>query len=138
MRGVLKTLRDRAYDAVYRDGDFALQFIGDIIRGPSIDRNAAFSKRHNKKETSILTDAEHRIFAKMLVREQDENQVTYWKRRKALFNHENKKALIREYHNLEKRQEQIKTKANSRKEQSNLEKQFKSLQNPSNRKGHRQ
>lgn len=96
--GLFSWMRDRAYDFVYHEIGAGLDFVGDLFRGPSgysesLHRQA--SKAHGRTPTAPpLTISEQRAFADMLHRRAGEGQVAYWKRKKALLNHPDKKALL--------------------------------------------
>lgn len=98
---IFSKLRDSLYDIVYSEGDFALQFIADLIHGPDAHRDAGHVKRqlqHQEKNfTVILTEKERAIFMIILSRKTGEEQVAYWKRKKLLLQHPNKKELVQNY-----------------------------------------
>lgn len=98
--GLFAWMRDRAYDfALYEIGT-GLDFVGDLFRGPSgysgsLHRQAAKAQKW-VPTAKPLTKAEQTQFAAMLKRQPPEGQVAYWKRKKALLRHPDKKALVTE------------------------------------------
>jgi len=99
-------MRDQLYDIIYQEGDFALQMVGDLIRGyePSRDNKhltrqithrekrvpvsnreqSSLKKPHTKQKP--LTHKEKQAFIELLKREAGEGQIEYWKRKKWLLN----------------------------------------------------
>ena len=98
---IFSKLRDSLYNIVYSEGDFALQFIADLIHGPDAQRDAGHVKRQlqhqERNSTVILTEKEKAIFMIILSRKAGEEQVAYWKRKKLLLQHPNKKELVQNY-----------------------------------------
>ena len=98
-------LRDQAYDFLYYDVGTALDFVGDMFRGPSgysksLHRQAAKAGAKGKPEKP-LTRSERAVFAQMLRRKAGEPQIAYWKRKKALLTHPDKHDLVRQQRSLE-------------------------------------
>jgi len=96
--GLFSWMRDRAYDFVYYEIGTGLDFVGDLFRGPSgysqsLHRQAAKAQKW-VPTAKPLTKAEQTKFAAMLKRHPSEGQVDYWKRKKALLRHPDKKALV--------------------------------------------
>lgn len=99
-------MRDQLYDIIYQEGDFALQMVGDLIRGyePSRDiKHLTRQIKHREKRVSAsnhnqsspkkpqtkqkpLTHKEKQAFIELLKRETGEGQIEYWKRKKWLLN----------------------------------------------------
>lgn len=110
----LQRLRDKAYDIVYSEGDFILQFTADFIRGPDPvrdDRHIQRQVKHWNGRTvkgqgatspKPLTVEQQRIFAKILKRKPSESQVAYWKRKKALLQTVDKQGLVKRHLQSEK------------------------------------
>jgi hypothetical protein len=97
--GVFAWLRDQAYDFVYYEIGAGLDFVGDLFRGPSgysgsLHRQADKAQARRPKAKS-LSKMEQAKFAGLLHRRAREGQVAYWKRKKALLNHPDKKALLK-------------------------------------------
>ena len=96
--GIFSWMRDRAYDFVYYEIGTGLDFVGDLFRGPSGYSQSLHRQAEKvQKRTPIakpLTKAEQAAFATMLKRQPSEGQVDYWKRKKALLRHPDKKALV--------------------------------------------
>ena len=96
--GIFAWLRDRAYDfALYEIGT-GLDFVGDLFRGPS-GYSGSLHRQAEKAQARTptakpLTKAEQAAFAAMLKRQPTEGQVDYWKRKKALLSHPDKKTLV--------------------------------------------
>ena len=91
-------LRDRAYDFVYYDIGTALDFVGDMFRGPSgysksLHRQSEKAQARTPK-SKPLTKSEQVVFLGMLKRGTSEPQMAYWKRKKALLNNPDKKDLV--------------------------------------------
>lgn len=135
MRDILKTFRDRAYDAVYRDGDFALQFVGDLIRGPSETSDKAFHNRqltrHAKRYGKTLNYEERQAFLELSKRQDGEKPLDYWKRRKALLENSNKKGMAQHYLALKSRKAKLdsfKVTNDVKTQKRLLEKQFREIQ----------
>lgn len=96
--GIFSWMRDRAYDFVYHEIGTGLDFVGDLFRGPSgysqsLHRQAERAQARTPT-AKPLTKAEQTQFAAMLKRQPPEGQVDYWKRKKALLRHPDKKALV--------------------------------------------
>lgn len=93
----LTWLRDRAYDFVYYDIGTGLDFVGDLFRGPSgysqsLHRQAEKAQKRTAEKPLSKTD--QAAFTALLKRHPSEGQVAYWKRKKALLRHPDKKALV--------------------------------------------
>ena len=134
MRRGLAAIRDRAYDVVASEGDFALQFIGDLIRGPDADRGAAFLKRdqdRRKISKEAPLNYEERIqFQELMQRQDGETVIEHWKRQKALLAAEGKKDLVRQYKALKSSQDKLEGRKQSfaaEKEKRKLEEQFRQI-----------
>jgi len=98
--GLLTWLRDLAYDFLYYEIGTAVDFVGDLIRGPSgysksLHRQTERAEAKAKPETP-LTKAEKQVFVDMIRREPGEPQIAYWKRKKALLNNPDKKNLVQQ------------------------------------------
>jgi hypothetical protein len=118
---VLGVLRDASYDTVFHAGDTALQFTGDLIRGPDYGRSERYAHRQidrserqaaRKAEATLahqtakaraqsarsaLRYEEKKTFAKMMQREKGESIVEHWKRQKALLAAPDKRQLVQHY-----------------------------------------
>lgn len=111
--GPFEWIRDRLYDFVNIEGDFALQFMADFIRGPEPAREENHLKRQMQfqaekgQHSSLrnvkkarpgqgkpLSKVEQTIFVDLLKRKPSEKQVPYWKRKKALLNNPSKRELV--------------------------------------------
>jgi len=108
VQGPFEWVRDRLYDFVNIEGDFALQFMADFIRGPEPAREeqhlkrqmqfqAGKQKNNTKTHQKPLSKAEQKIFVDLLRRKPSEKQVPYWKRKKALLNNPNKRELVTQH-----------------------------------------
>ena len=101
--GIFAWMRDRLYDFVYSEGDFALQMVGDLFRGYEPARENKHLERqikHREKRVSPakpkqppsksqihenpFTHKEKQAFVELLKRETGEGQIEYWKRKKWL------------------------------------------------------
>jgi hypothetical protein len=119
---------------VASEGDFALQFIGDLIRGPDADRGAAFVKR-NQGRRKISKEAplnyEERVqFQELMQRQGGETIIEHWKRQKALLASDAKKDLVRQYKALKSSKAKLEDKKQSsaaEKEKRKLEEQFRQI-----------
>lgn len=112
-------LRDKMYDVIYSEGDFALQFMADCIRGPEPVRE----QRHLARQVAYqagkqtfekpLTKSEQASFTEILKRKPSEPQMIYWKRKKALLAAPNKQQLVVQFTELQKtlaqRKQQVQT-----------------------------
>ena len=95
--GIFEWLRDQAYDFVYYEIGTGLDFVGDLFRGPSgysqsLHRQAQKAQKRTAEKPLSKTD--QAAFAALLKRQPSEGQVAYWKRKKALLRHPDKKALV--------------------------------------------
>lgn len=125
--GPFEWLRDRLYDFVNTEGDFALQFMADFIRGPDpvreekhLKRQMRFQagkgrysatrdvKRRAKSQEKPLNEAEQKIFVDLLRRKPGEKQLPYWKRKKSLLNNPNKRELVKSHQEQQKAARQSK------------------------------
>ena len=99
-------MRDQLYDIIYQEGDFALQMVGDLIRGYEPSRDNKHLTRqitHREKRVTAsnhlqrssktpqtkqkpFTHKEKQAFVELLKRETGEGQIEYWKRKKWLLN----------------------------------------------------
>lgn len=134
MRRGLAAIRDRAYDVVASEGDFALQFIGDLIRGLDADRGAAFVKRtqerHKTSKEPPLNYEERVQFQELMQRQDGETIIEHWKRQKALLATEGKKDLARQYKALKSSKNKLESKKQrsaAEKEKRKLEEQFRQI-----------
>ena len=134
MRRSIAALRDHAYDVVASEGDFALQFIGDLIRGPDADRGTAFVKRNQERRRSSkeppLNYEERVQFQELMQRQGGETIIEHWKRQKALLAAEGKKDLVRQYKALKSSRDKLGDKKQSsavEKEKRKLEEQFQQI-----------
>ena len=122
---VLSVLRESSYDTVFHVGDAALQFTGDLIRGPDHGRYDAYAHRQidrSERQTTrkaemaaarrtararaqsaraSLRFEEKKTFAKMMQREKGESIVEHWKRQKALLKAPDKRQLVQHYERLQ-------------------------------------
>ena len=103
--GFFERMLDFTYRFVKREGDFSLQLFADFIRGPSIRRDEKIEK--SKSEIPLTYD-ENKIFQELLKRKQGEDQVAYWKRKKAMLNMADKKGFVQQ--EIQLRQQQTKGK----------------------------
>ena len=109
--GFFPWLRDRLYDVVYSEGDFALQFIADFFRGCEPIREAKHIKRQMKFQAGKnvatgqgkpLSKSQQKVFADILKRQPSEGQIPYWKRKKAMLNNPHKQELVFQHIQLQK------------------------------------
>ena len=96
--GIFAWMRDRAYDFVYYEIGAGLDFLGDLFRGSS-GYSQSLHRQAEKAQTRTpttkpLTKTEQAVFAALLKRQPSEGEVAYWKRKKALLRHPDKKALV--------------------------------------------
>jgi hypothetical protein len=96
--GIFSWMRDRAYDFVYYEIGTGLDFVGDLFRGPSgysqsLHRQTQKAQKRTP-QAKPLTKAEQAVFLSILKRKPSEPQMAYWKRKKALLRHPDKKALV--------------------------------------------
>ena len=105
--GFFERMLDLTYRFVKQEGDFSLQFFADFIRGPSIRRDEKIKK--SKSEIPLTYD-ENKIFQELLKRKQGEDQVAYWKRKKAMLNMVDKKGLMHQEILFRKQQKKDKNK----------------------------
>ncbi len=113
--GIFSWLRDQAYDFVFYEIGAGLDFVGDMFRGPSgysqsLHRQAAKAQMQTPL-AKPLTKSEQTIFAGMLKRNPAEDQVAYWKRKKALLAHPDKQGLVQQHraHSVETAKGQSRT-----------------------------
>lgn len=114
--GFLPWLFDQINTFITIEGDFALQFMADFIRGPEpareerhLQRQMQFQagkRRHSstknvksatKSQGKPLSKAEQKIFVDLLKRKPSEKQVPYWKRKKSLLSNPNKRELVMQH-----------------------------------------
>ena len=123
---MLGKLRDALYNIVYVEGDTALQLLADMIRGVDNPRTTAYVKRQLKQAerkqqvqtgntAQTFTKAEESVFRQLLERQENEEIMTYWKRRKALLAYPNKKALVEKALTLQKHRDRLSNKADLQK-----------------------
>ena len=132
--GVFDWIQNRLYDTVFHVGDTAQNFLWDVFQGPESNHSQGYhhrqlGKRQRQGETP-LTSLEKQTFEKVLKRYPNEKLTHYWKRRKALLNHPDKKNLVHQYQAIERRKEQnSKTQSNQgqKAEQQKLEAEFRAL-----------
>jgi hypothetical protein len=96
--GIFSWMRDRAYDFVYYEIGTGLDFVGDLFRGPSgyshsLHRQAEKAQKRTP-QAQALTKADQAVFLSILKRKPSEPQIAYWKRKKALLRHPDKKVLV--------------------------------------------
>ena len=104
--GFFSKLRDIAYDFVYREGDFTLQFFADFFRGTDkVNRKAHQQPPKQSKQEEPFTYDERLFFDGLLKRKQGEKQIAYWKRKKALLKMTDKKRFVREAMDAQKQKE---------------------------------
>tara|TARA_Y100000389_G_C17186874_1_gene376848 strand:+ start:230 stop:670 length:441 start_codon:yes stop_codon:yes gene_type:complete len=108
--GFFSKLRDIAYDFVYREGDFTLQFFADFFRGTD-DRKARQQPSKQSQKEEPFTYDERLFFDGLLKRKQGEEQMAYWKRRKALLKMTDKKRFVHEAMDAQKQQKKGEDKA---------------------------
>lgn len=91
---IFHKMRDAAFRFIEREGDFSLHFFADFIRGPS----AVEEKKKTKqaKAEKPLTHDEQQVFNELLQRRKGEDQIAYWKRKKAMLNMADKKSVVQE------------------------------------------
>lgn len=119
--GLLTWMRDKLYDVVYSEGDFALQFMADLMRGPDYGRETKHLNRQAKYQNSKaslsqsspsekpMTKDDQRAFVELLRRKPSEPQMVYWKRKKAILNSPNKHDLLAQYKQLQANMAERKT-----------------------------
>ena len=134
MRRFLSSLRDQAYDVVYREGDTALQFLADLIRSPDEGRTEKYHSRelHRREKAgeTPLTSEDKIIFQKILARHENEKVIDYWKRKKAFLAFPHKKDLVAQYRKLERRKErsdQLTASQEKREALQKLEEEFREI-----------
>lgn len=98
---------------IAQEGDFALQFMADFIRGPDYGRETTHLNRQVDYQTrkavptqtagaeKPMTKGEKQVFVNMLRRKPSEPQMIYWKRKKAILNSTNKHDLIAQHSALQ-------------------------------------
>lgn len=119
--GFFSWLRDKAYDFVYNEGDFVLQFTADLIRGEDpVRENRHIQRQMNYREQKTnsekrLSNKEYAVFLDLLKRNLGEDQVAYWKRKKACLLSNNKQGLVKRHSkNMNDKQKQaIKVEASN-------------------------
>ena len=104
---IFSKLRDSLYNIVEREGNFGLQFFADLIRGSHTKQSA---KHIQGDKSDNLNYEERQVFQQILERRGNEGQIEYWKRKKGLLNHEDKKSVVQEEISL--RREKLKNKEN--------------------------
>lgn len=117
--GLFSWLRDKAYDFVYNEGDFVLQFGADLIRGVDpVRENKHIQRQMNYREQKTnsekrLSNKEYAVFLDLLKRNPGEDQVAYWKRKKACLLSNDKQALVKQHSNKmnDKQRQSIKVEA---------------------------
>lgn len=127
-------MRDCAYGVIESEGDFALQFIADLIRGPDTDRSTAFVKRAQERRKSNkeapLKFEERVAFLELMQRQKGETIIEHWKRQKVLLASDNKKSLVREYKALKTSKDRLESRKQSteaEREIRKLEEQFRQI-----------
>lgn len=133
-QGIFDWLRDRSYDTVFHVGDTAQEFLWDVVQGPQVQRTGAYHSRildsSRRRGELSLSFSERQSFEKMLSRTEGESIIEHWKRRKALLQFANKKALVSGYDALEKQKQKLSTQQNGQVKASELKKletQFKEI-----------
>ena len=87
MKFLMKML-DASVRFIEREGDYALHFFADFIRG-----NTKYTAHSSSDLLEVpLSYEETRVFEELLQREKGEKQIDYWKRKKAMLNMQDKKA----------------------------------------------
>lgn len=161
MEYVFTYLRDSAYNVVAQEGDIALQFLGDLIRGVESSKQDYYHQRQlerslkkksfqerkqaqqqkalKSQNTKPLTSAEKNTFVKMLQRQKGESQIEHWKRKKMLLSYPQKRALIKDYNIVQKRLDSVDKKTSleaQKKAQQKLEEEFKQITQLKHRSRH--
>ena len=136
MKNLAGTLRDKLYDFVAKEGDFALQFVANTIHGPRPQKDDAFLKRQLKKtsQEEQLNFEERQTFNEILKRREGENQIDYWKRKKHLLAASGKKQMIEHYMSLKQRKAKLssfKKTSSVKSEQKQIERQFHEIKSVS-------
>ncbi len=142
---ILGWIVNRMYDTVFHIGDTTQNFLWDALRGTDNANSQPYhhrqlGKRHRQGETP-LTTVEKQTFEKVLKRYSGEKLIEYWKRKKALLNHPDKKDLVRQYQAIERRKEQgsrARTNQEQKARQQKLEAEFRALTNIKHTKRHKQ
>ncbi|MBL4745901.1 MAG: hypothetical protein JKY08_06000 [Flavobacteriaceae bacterium] len=126
--GFFSWIREKAYDFVYNEGDFALQFTADLIRGVDLVRENKHLKRqvkyheHKKIRTQSnqsykperpLTTNEQLVFVEIVKRKAGEPQMIYWKRKRILLASNNKLDLITQHKDMKKNTKNPKIKVDA-------------------------
>lgn len=104
---IFEKMRDAAFRFIEREGDFTLHFFADFIRGHSSSED---KKKKKAKSEIPLSHSEQQIFRELLKRRKNEDQVEYWKRKKAMLNMEDKKSFVEQEIEARKKQESSKAK----------------------------
>ena len=98
-------IREKAYHFVDREGGFALHFLADFIRGSSTYKEKKAQADHRPEIP--LTVEEERIFQTLLQRRKGEKQLDYWRRKRVMNNLNDKKSLVQEVIDIQKRKKQL-------------------------------
>lgn len=136
-------IQDRLYDTVFHIGDSAQQFLWDTMRGPEnarhdgyVDRQLQRTQRQTNQKP--LNFEERQAFAELLQRGANESLVEFWKRRKALLDHPDKRDLAEQALAVKANQAKAQSgegKAQAATQQKQLEEEFRRIQRAS--RGHR-
>lgn len=98
--GIIPWMHDQLYRFVHEEIGFALDFTADFFRPAHMQTKSAEARVHSigkeKPPEAQLTHSEMQVFMGMLARRKDEDIITYWKRRKALMQYPDIKALVAE------------------------------------------
>ena len=91
MKFLMKML-DASVRFIEREGDYALHFFADFIRG-----NTKYTAHSSSDMSEVpLSYEETRVFEELLQRKKGEKQIDYWKRKKAMLNMKDKKGMVQQ------------------------------------------
>lgn len=138
-------IRDRLYDTVFHVGDTTQEFLWDMFQGPNDARNQGYHSRildsRHRRGQLPLTSTERLSFEKMMVRSEGERLTDYWRRKKALLDFPNKKALVSGFDALEKQKQKVSSQKESvakLQELKRLEAEFRAIKNLKHTSTHKQ
>lgn len=108
---LFQKIRDSLYNIVDSEGGFILHFFADLIRGGSPKYR---QQKRAEQSQKPLNRSQQKIFDEMLKRRQNESQIAYWKRKKAMLNLADKETLVQKEILSRKHQAQQHKKQQSR------------------------
>ena len=127
-------ITDKLYDTVFHVGDTTQQFFWDMAYGPENSRTKEYNhrrlKQRERRGETPLTCSDKTVFEKILCRYEGERFTDYWKRKKILLAHSNKKGLVKQIVNVEQQKQKVSQIASSQKQKAQkekLEKQFRDI-----------